>query len=61
MNDDRRNDVRRRVELLCAQRRVTIRRTGNAHHLIGPGVDLLVADLAIVRADDLIPIWACDP
>jgi hypothetical protein len=44
------------VRAACAERGIDIRRHGDGFRLVGPGVDLLVADLSFVRLPfDLMP------
>lgn len=56
MNQSFNKEKHRQIKAECARRGIAIRRPSkHCWHLIGPGVDLLVADLASVTPDNLAP------
>lgn len=56
MTELRLEALRDRARRLCAERRLAVLPYGQAWWILGPGVSLVVADLAGVQPSDLRPL-----
>ena len=59
MQDERQQRQREEIRVECARLGITITPRGNAWKLQGLGVDIVVTDLALLTATDLVPcqLW----